>query len=224
MKRVLFLLLFTTILLGCDDDEKLTGFKFTVLDIADLDGKIDQVVVEFSYRVTYPATGFVTYKNTPIASASIKNKGFTVYLPEYLPEEYVSDETAFSFHDREGLTISNQDVKITRSISFNGYANGVFKGFFICDNVHSNPLVEKGYNVIQLAYSSAASTIAGTNSIFSGGNDELRYTFDLNMRTGYNLFMESTVERNTDLHHLSFTSPASQGDGGTRWRFLRISK
>lgn len=188
------------LLLGCDDgiDKNMTGYKFTVSNISDLDRDIDQVAVNISYPVKDRITGSIRYENRIIASAPVKNKGFTVYLPEYLPAEYLY-ESVSSFHidDRE-LTITNQNVKITRHISFLGYANSVSKGYFICDNVHSNPLVEKGYNEIGMSYSNTASRISGTQRNIDIGENELRYSFDLDMKVGYNLYMESTEERTSD--------------------------
>lgn len=229
MKRVLFLLLFATILFGCGDgiNEKMTGYKFTVSDIADLDKEIDQVIITLSYKEAYPMTEWETFKTIPIASSSIQNKEFTVYLPEHLPAKYLNEGVGDFHTDNRELTISNPNVRITRSISFKGYSKGVFKGFFICDNyTNTQPLVEKGYHEIGLAYSNAPSTITGTQSSSTGGKDELRYTFDLNMNAGYNLYMGTTVERDSDggLHHLLYTAPVNVKDEGTKWRFLRFSE
>lgn len=228
MKRVSFFLLFAAFvfLLGCDDStsKKKTGFRISATDIASLDREIDRVVVELSYKITSP-TGFDSFKTIQIASSGISKKGFTVYLPETISDNFLY-EGIENFHTGSNdLTISNPNIKITRSISFNGYARGQFKGLFICDNyTSSQPLAEKGYKEIGIAYSNAATTITGTESNEIAAGEELRSSFDLDMDAGYNFYMSSTIDRNSTLHHLSYSAPVSPGEGGTKWRFLRTSE
>lgn len=228
MKRVLFVSMLVTVLFACDNlaDENPTCYEFSISNIEDLDGDIDQVIVTLSYQEINPLTGWEDIKNIVIASSSIKKKGFTVYLPEHLASKYLFDDVG-SFHtDKRDLTISNPNVKITRMIGFSGYSKGVIKGIFLCDNhTETQPPAEQGYNEIGLVYSNMSSTITGTHGYSTGGNDELRHSFDLEMNAGYNLYMETTVERESDgLHHLSYSAPVDIGEGGTKWRFLRTAR